>query len=68
MRCALFTARLSSCFPSNGLSPPRQPRPSHVELADTDVAMMERIAAGEATTEQIEEWLQERTAPTDRSR
>jgi death-on-curing protein len=43
-------------------------RPFVGEDPDTDVPMMERIAAGEATTKQIEEWLQERTAPTDRSR
>jgi death-on-curing protein len=38
-------------------------RPFVEEDPDTDVPMMERIAAGEATAEQINEWLVARTAP-----
>jgi len=37
-------------------------RPFEGEDPDTDVPMMERIAAGEAKTPEICEWLERRTA------
>jgi len=38
-------------------------RPFAGEDPDTDVPMVERIAAGEATPNEISEWLKRRTAP-----
>ena len=40
-------------------------RPFAGEDPDTDVSTVERIAAGEATPNEIAAWLQERTAPLD---
>jgi len=37
-------------------------RPFHGEDADTDVAMAEKIAAGEATPNDIVKWLKDRTS------
>jgi death on curing protein len=39
-------------------------RPFDGEDPETDVPMMERIAAGEATQDEIIAWLEQRTAPT----
>jgi len=38
-------------------------RPIHTPDADTDVPMVERIAAGEATPDEIVAWLERQTAP-----
>ena len=40
-------------------------RPIQDADPDTDAPMVERIAAGEATPNQIIDWLERRTAPTD---
>lgn len=40
-------------------------RPFTGTQPDADVPMMERIAAGEATAEQIAQWLEERTVPSE---
>jgi death on curing protein len=40
-------------------------RPFSGEESDTDVPMVERIAAGDATREEIVAWLERRTAPAD---
>jgi death on curing protein len=39
-------------------------RPFIGEDADTDVPMVEQIAAGEATPNEIRRWLEQRTAPS----